>query len=278
MITVPQGFVLIEQGPLTLVVHQDYREQLLQCGLGDPERLCAQQTGAMHAGRGAMPVIELDISSERIVVRKYRRGGLLRFLNADVFLGPQRPFDELAVTLQAAKAGIPVADILGALSLRVCGPLYRHYLVSRELTDCCDLPAWFQECDVQDADVAVVARCVAERVRCMHDNGLYHGDLNLKNILVSRTDVGQVFIIDWDKSTHRPGTLGPDERQRNVVRFCRSAEKLRTLRGIPVPEQFTDIFLEHYWHNPALADISRHSLRRALKHRALFWRFPGRSS
>ncbi len=33
MITVPQGFVLIEQGPLTLVVHQDYRERFLQCGL-----------------------------------------------------------------------------------------------------------------------------------------------------------------------------------------------------------------------------------------------------
>ena len=60
MITVPQGFVLIEQGPLTLVLHQQYREQLLGCGLGDPERLCAQQTGVMHAGRGAMPVIELE--------------------------------------------------------------------------------------------------------------------------------------------------------------------------------------------------------------------------
>ena len=125
MITVPQGFVLIEQGPLTLVVHQDYRERLLQCGLGDPERLCAQQTGVMHSGRGIMPTIEFESPAERIVVRKYRRGGLLRFLNADVFLGPQRPFDELAVTLQAAKADIPVAEILGALSQRVCGPLYR---------------------------------------------------------------------------------------------------------------------------------------------------------
>ena len=73
MITVPRNFVLIEQGPLTLVVHQDYREQLLQCGLNDPERLCAQQTGIMHAGRGVMPTIELESPAERIVVRKYRR-------------------------------------------------------------------------------------------------------------------------------------------------------------------------------------------------------------
>jgi len=273
MITVPQGFVLIEQGPLTLVLHQDYYEQFLQCGLGDPERVCAQEADVMHAGRGSMPSLVLEPSKERIVVRKYRRGGLLRFLNTDIFLGSHRSFNELSVTLQAAKAGIPVADILGSLSLRVCGPLYRHYLVSRELTDCCDLPAWFQECDADDEDVAVLARCVADRVRHMHDCGLYHGDLNLKNILVSRTDARQVFIIDWDKSTHRPGALGPDYRQRNVVRFCRSAEKLRTMRGIPIPEQFADIFLEHYWHNPDLAVICRQALNKTLRRRVVFWRF-----
>jgi len=272
MITVPQGFVLIEQGPLTLVLHQYYRDQLLGCGLNDPERLCARQTGIMHAGRGAMPTIELESPAERIIVRKYRRGGLLRFLNSDIFLGSQRSFDELAVTLHAAKAGIPVAEIIGALSLRVCGPLYRHYLVSRELTDCCDLPAWFQEQGSVDEDVAALARCVADRVRHMHDKGLYHADLNLKNVLVSHTDVRQLFIIDWDKSTHRQGALGLEARQRNVVRFCRSAEKLR-MQGICVPDQFTNIFLEHYWHNPDLADICRQALHKTLRRRAIFWRF-----
>ena len=148
-----------------------------------------------------------------------------------MFLGPQRPFDELAVTLRAAEAGIPVADILGALSLRVCGPLYRHYLVSRELTDCCDLPAWFQESDARQMKTVRPWRAVLPigSGTCMTAVCIM-ADLNLKNILVSRTDVQQLFIIDWDKSTHRPGALGPDERQRNVVRFCRSAEKLRPAR------------------------------------------------
>ena len=272
MIIVPRGFVQIEQGPLTLVLHQDYCERLLQCGIGDPERLCAQQTGRMHAGRGVMPVIELDSSSERIVVRKYRRGGLVRFLNADLYCGPRRSFNELAVTLRAAQAGIPVADVVGALSLHVYGPLYRHYLVSRELTNCCDLPTWFQERTGADEDIGALVRGVADCIRHMHDSGFYHGDLNLKNILVSRADVRQLFIIDWDKSIHTQGSLGVDERQRNVVRFCRSAGKLRA-RGIRVPESFSDSFLEHYWHDPVLADISRQALRRALKYRALFWRF-----
>ena len=55
MITVPQGFVMIEQGPLTLMLRRDYREQLLGLGLGDPERLCAQQTGTFARTRTYQP-------------------------------------------------------------------------------------------------------------------------------------------------------------------------------------------------------------------------------
>ncbi len=103
----------------------------------------------------------------------------------------------------------------------------------------------------------------------MHDCDLDHGDLNLKNILVSRTDFRQLFIIDWDKSTHRQGALDLDDRQRNMIRFCRSAGKLR-MRGIRVPEMFSEIFLEHYWYDPVLADIRRQALHRALRRRTFF--------
>jgi 3-deoxy-D-manno-octulosonic acid kinase len=273
MITVPQGFVLVEKGPLTLVLRRDCREQLLGCGIGDPEQLCACHTGSTHAGRGAVPCIEFDGPSKRALVRKYRRGGLLRRVLPDMFLDRHRAFNELTVTLRAAEVGLPVADILGAVSLRVRGPLYRHYLVSRELTDCCDLPAWFQQQGASDEHSAPVLRLVADTVRTMHDGGLKHGDLNLKNILVSSTEPGRIYIIDWDKSTCASGPLTPDARQENVVRLCRSAEKLRML-GIPVPDGFSDTFLEYYWQrDPVGADQSRQALRLALKRRALIWRF-----
>jgi 3-deoxy-D-manno-octulosonic acid kinase len=272
MITVPQGFVLIERGPLTLVLRRDAREQLLGCGIGDPERLCTDSTGVTHAGRGAVPCIELDGPSKRALVRKYRRGGLLRRVLPDMFLDRHRAFNELTVTLRAAEAGVPVADILGAVSLRVRGPLYRHYLVSRELTGCCDLPVWFQQGGT-DQDSSPVLRLLADTVRTMHDGGLKHGDLNLKNILISRAEPRRIFIIDWDKSTSAAGPLTPDERQGNVVRLCRSAEKLRML-GVPVPDGFSDTFLDLYWQrDPVRADQSRQALRLALKRRALTWRF-----
>ena len=271
MITVPQGFVLIEQGPLKLVLRRDCQEQLQGCGIADPERLCASQTGVMHAGRGVVPSIELDGPSNRALVRKYRRGGLLRCVLPDIFFSRQRAFDELCITLRAAEAGVPVADILGAVSLRVCGSLYRHYLVSRELDGCCDLPDWFQQ-GGRDETIGDVLRLIADIVRNMHDSGLKHADLNLKNILVNRIDPSLIFIIDWDKSICTNEPLALAERQSNVVRLCRSAEKLR-MSGIPVPDSFSDTFLDYYWHDPVQADVCRQALHRALKRRSPLWRF-----
>lgn len=272
MIVVPRDFVLIEKGPLTLVLRRDCCEQLLGCGIDDPERLCARQTGVMHIGRGSMPAIELEPGMhERVLVRKYRRGGLLRFFLPDVFFSQSRAFDELAVTLAAAQSGIPVADVVAAVSLRTAGILRRHYLVTRELRDCCDLPAWFQG-GCTDEEVETRTRLLADLIRRMHDSGLYHADLNLKNILVGREDARRLFIIDWDKSTHAQGPLGQDARQRNVIRLCRSAAKLR-LRGIPVPAEFPDIFFEQYWQNSEDADACRRALRRVLRGREFFWRY-----
>jgi len=272
MIDVPAGFEVITRGALTLVQRLDMHGQLLRCGIDEPELLCRQQAGAAHAGRG--PVLSVGHwpgSTESIVVRKYRRGGLLRFLIADVFYGSRRSFDELAVTLAAARAGIPVAEALAAASLRVWGPLYRHYFVTRELRDCCDLPDWFKK-GCADKDGEAQARSLADLVRRMHDSGLYHADLNLKNILVSLSDPSSLFIIDWDKSTLRQRPLGQDARRRNVIRLCRSAAKLR-LQGIPVPARFADIFLEQYWQNPGRADACRQALQRAVGWRTFFWKF-----
>jgi len=272
MIYLPPGFEIIKRGAVTLVQRVDMHGQLLRCGLEEPELLCRQNAGPAHTGRG--PVLSIATwsgATERFVVRKYRRGGLLRFLNADLFYGRRRPFDELAVTLAAARAGIPVADALAAACLRVWGPLYRHYLVTRELTDCLDLLAWFQR-GCSDEDAGFLIRSLADLIRRMHDSGLYHADLNLKNILVSLADARRLFIIDWDKSTCRPAPLGCGARRRNVIRLCRSAEKLRA-QGLPVPEAFADIFLEQYWRDADLAHASRKTLRRVLWRRAFFWRF-----
>jgi tRNA A-37 threonylcarbamoyl transferase component Bud32 len=61
----------------------------------------------------------------------------------------------------------------------------------------------------------------------MHSKGLFHGDLNLHNLLVTQTrDSFTVIIIDLDKSRLFDAPLSVSMRQTNALRLIRSARKL----------------------------------------------------
>jgi hypothetical protein len=61
----------------------------------------------------------------------------------------------------------------------------------------------------------------------MHREGVYHADLNLKNILL-RAENGAVvsYIIDFDRAKLFLGRLPPALRSKNLARLLRSARKL----------------------------------------------------
>jgi tRNA A-37 threonylcarbamoyl transferase component Bud32 len=185
-----------------------------------------------------------------MVIRKYRRGGALRFLLPDVYWGGHRPFRELCVTTEALQHGIPTVAVLAAVTEQVAGPLYRGYLISRELPSSRDLPAVLESLAMSPAQErftkkrAILAQ-VAQAIRSMHERGFYHGDLNLKNILLAVHHEDTVYILDWDKSWYKE-KLSQAERSRNVLRFCRSMTKLKE-KGLPFTERDQLFFLRAYW-------------------------------
>ncbi len=133
---------------------------------------------------------------------------------------------------------------------QVAGPLYRGYLISRELPLSRDLPAVLELLAMSPAHErfakkrAILAK-VAQAVSSMHDRGFYHGDLNLKNILLEAHHEDTVYILDWDKSWYKE-KLSQAERSRNVLRFCRSMTKLKE-KGLPFTERDQLFFLRAYW-------------------------------
>ena len=61
----------------------------------------------------------------------------------------------------------------------------------------------------------------------MHDKGLFHADLNLHNLLVTRAhDSFTVIIIDLDKSRLFDAPVSSAMRRANASRLLRSARKL----------------------------------------------------
>ena len=68
---------------------------------------------------------------------------------------------------------------------------------------------------------------MAKAVKEMHDAGIYHADLHLKNILVQSAPGGKdiVYIIDLDKSRQYE-EISLHKRMRNIMRLDRSVEKM----------------------------------------------------
>jgi tRNA A-37 threonylcarbamoyl transferase component Bud32 len=90
-----------------------------------------------------------------------------------------------------------------------------------------------------------IIKRVAGLIRLMHDKGFYHGDLNLKNILIDKINPQNVYIIDWDKSRLKPN-LNMSDRKANMLRFCRSMAKFKEY-GFPITERDQLFFLKNYW-------------------------------
>jgi hypothetical protein len=272
----PQGYRLIQAGAATLVVKEEYADALLQQGIAQPDHLASASNAHVHRGRGAAPAMPIEgLPGQQMIIRKFLRGGLIRFLNPDLFIGQARPFRELALAAHAAESGIATAEMLAAVSIRVAGPLYRCYLISKEIPGCADLASYLADRHRQSPQEFLRAkrellRKAAGLIRFMHDKGCYHGDLNLKNILADTARPDKLYVIDWDKSCFK-SKFPQSFRSSNARRLCRSMAKF-SAQGLPLTERDRLCFLMAYWQDRKMARRDFLRLRFSLLLRPWSWK------
>ena len=179
------------------------------------------------AGREALRTVTLK-NGENALIRTYRHGGVFRWITGKTFFSwPPRPFRELAITEELRRRGIPTVEVYGAGVEGIFGPFYRGWLITRELKDSYDVWTALQNGFVRKWTFERVFRSVATSLRSLHREGVYHGDLNLKNILVKAEPTGvKGYIIDFDKAVLFVGTLPEPLAEKNLRRLLRSALKL----------------------------------------------------
>ena len=151
-------------------------------------------------------------------------------------MGSGRFFQEVRVTEWARSQGVATAEVLALRVERTRWGLFEADLMTREIENARDLLACLRPGPGRPPAVAEfgrtpVIRSVAALLRGMHEAGLDHPDLNLKNILLQRgTDGPCGYVIDLDRaSVKRP--LARRRRVRSLARLYRSAEKLGCLGG-----------------------------------------------
>jgi 3-deoxy-D-manno-octulosonic acid kinase len=217
----PEGFDLVDGGALRILARRGFADAVA----------AATEAGARGAARGRVRFA--DVGGERVAVRHYFRGGFLGRFVTDLYTSPERAFREVALYERARRAGVPTLEPLGAAARRA-GPFWRLDLVTRAVEGARDLGAlaaeerWPRSPRWRGA----VLRAAARSVRALHEAGIEHADLNLKNILVveAEREAPRALVIDLDRATERDPLVG-GYAGGNLVRLYRSAAKLAHARG-----------------------------------------------
>lgn len=186
----------------------------------------------MH-GRGVIYSVDLPmIPPTPVVVRRNRHGGLLQGLTGEYFLRPTRAPFELATSLRLAAAGIPTPDVIAYAVYPIAGIFARSDVMTRRLPAGADLPAAWQNASKVEREALLPV--VARLLRALAAAGVWHADLNLKNIYIAGSGADRTaYLLDVDRVTFPDGG---DVEARNLQRLIRSARKWRERWGLDFDE------------------------------------------
>ncbi len=227
MTALPPGFVRHEVGDVAAVLRSDVAAALLRAGVSNPESL-RESAHACYDGRGRAFAVDVP-GAGRVFVRAYLHGGALRRVTSDLHAGEGRFLGELDALLAASRAGVPTPEALGVVSRRAGLGLRRGWLLLRQVEGAIDLGAFLAARPAPARRRAVLA-AAGRAIRALHDAGLDHPDLHLKNMLLTTDDT--VLVLDLDRARPRE-SLSRNRRLTGLFRFDRYAAK-QAAAGLPV--------------------------------------------
>ncbi|SNC76684.1 3-deoxy-D-manno-octulosonic acid kinase [Marinobacter sp. es.048] len=202
-----------------MLIHPDYEGRVTENWF-NADAWGDQARRVSSGGRGGAWF--LQAGEDRLVLREYRRGGLVaKFARyAYAFTGEEnvRSFAEFRLLNKLVSQGLPVPRPVAAWYRKLSPIQYRAAIIIERLENTLPLADLISELDV-DAWVSI-----GETIRRFHDAGVMHADLNCFNILVRGEEF---FLIDFDKSRLiTTGNAPAGWKEANLDRFSRSLVKV----------------------------------------------------
>ena len=212
----------------TVRVHPHWRDAGFDARLFDVAHLreAGLLTGAASGGRGATWFFTWR--DRDLVLRHYRRGGLVRHVStADyLWLGLERTraMAEFEVLRHAERRALPAPRVVAASVTR--RPLrYRAALITERVPG----DTWWARLGSEQhrSPWPAIGCCIA----AFHAAGIDHADLNAHNILIGSTAAADettgVHLIDFDRARYRTSTASTATRWQsgNLQRLRRSIRK-----------------------------------------------------
>jgi len=211
-------------------------------------------------GRAPVFVATLPQCGQTVVVRHAWHGGLLAPITGDRFRRPTRAPREMQIAAALLQAGIPTADLRGAVRYAAGAGLVRVDVVSRYLEDSVDLGtvlAGLAPAFSMDAALSATSTLLHRLAL----RGIVHPDLNVKNVLLRPMSSPsasaaplQALVIDVDVLVWDAAWGAEAAMQRNLARLLRSMRKWRRQFGCDVSDEtmaaFTTTSLSQLQHAP----------------------------
>ncbi|QDU68253.1 lipopolysaccharide kinase InaA family protein [Engelhardtia mirabilis] len=223
----PADYTLQRAGGGSLVVADHAAERLRAAGFepdGDRHPLPASDLS------GRIPLGEIHGSGPRLVVRRYRHGGLLRWLTGARFMDASRPVRELCLSAELRRLGLATPEVIAARA-RPARPGWLLDLVSVRIENALDLGTVLEMAragELAQADRAALLARTGALIAELHDVGLAHADLQPRNLLVERGSLGtaqpRLWVLDLDRSQLVP-KLDRAARLQNLARLLRSVRR-----------------------------------------------------
>lgn len=186
------------------------------------------------AGRGVAYAVPLPGSTDCVVVRHNRHGGLFARLTGDVFRWPSRAPLELATSTRLRNAGVATPAFAGYALYPAALGFCRADVMTFEVAPSHDLSATIMNPDA--ACRAAAWRATAGLIRSLAAAGARHHDLNVKNVLLRESGDGglDALVLDVDRVTFSSDRAAVLEA--NLARLLRSARKWQSTYGAPITD------------------------------------------
>ena len=248
----PHGFQELEEGRATAWVRPEASEWVRNVlERGDTLHQAAARSAGVQemAGRGAVWVFSApEGDAPGWVARHYRRGGSVASLLGDRFLRSRepRPFLELRASEEVRGRGLPTPRVLAA-AVYPRGLHYRGDLVTELVPDAMELAEVLFDPErtgvAGGADRKEALQEAGQLIRKMGEAGVFHPDLNARNVLLRWYAAPDALVLDLDRC--RVGSAPDrDAAGRMLMRLVRSIRKLAGKTGIHVPENEIQVLRE----------------------------------
>ncbi|QSP96051.1 3-deoxy-D-manno-octulosonic acid kinase [Marinobacter salinisoli] len=201
-----------------LLVHPDFSERV-NSDWFRPEFWGNRAQPVGSGGRGGAWFLDAD--GDRMVLRAYRRGGLIAKLSSNAYTYTRekqvRSFAEFRLLNQLVTMGLPVPRAIAAWYQKLSPVQYQAAIIVERLDDAVPLA------DIM-ADMSTDQwHALGRLIRRFHDAGVRHADLNCFNVLVA---AGEFHLIDFDKGQIMPHGTSSRWKKANLDRFARSLRKV----------------------------------------------------